>query len=180
LQFQSPDWDFCWEYFGWGSAGTKAHDKDHDWESLAQFGDDVFWFVPQEDPHHIKRQGQIDVSEKYRCLVMHGPHTTKIDDEKDLHSFITKFETELSKHVGKILRARHELHLEHVGGYGGGGLGFGDWSSSGWPSQAPGGGLRPYLTLAATYERDGAMGTIIMHVSLEPSYATLTIVENLK
>ena len=111
---------------------------------------------------------------------MHGSHTTTIEDEKEFRLFIAKFESELSKHVDQIIRTRHEWNLGHTGGsaLGNGLLGFGQWAGRGHLSA--GHGTRQYVTLGATYERDHAMGTVIVHVSLDPSYATLTIVENVK
>src|SRR6266849_6405520 len=96
------------------TAATRGHDSlDHDWESLAEFGDDDFWFVPREEPHQHKRQGQIDVSEKYRCLVMHGPHTMTMEDWNEFRLFINNFDQDLSKHVKQVRLTCQEYHLRN-------------------------------------------------------------------
>ena len=48
------------------------------------------------------------------------------------------------------------------------------------PGIPAGGSDRNYATFAATYRRDHARGTAVLHVSMEPSYATLTVVEDVE
>jgi hypothetical protein len=152
-------------------------------ESFGQMGRTLSWFFsPDENGKH--GYGHIySVGSSLRLLEIHGPHKLALDDKERFPAFVKQFERKLSEQVEKVIGTCFVSSLKEYTAR------YGDFPLAGNEGPAsmgvgiPGVNFghidgRACATLTATYWRDHARGTVVLHVSMEPAYAVLTVVED--
>jgi len=154
-------------------SGSASHHREQ--EAFRALESELSWFFRANKGNRTTRGGGVSYAgQTHRDFVIYGPHTLASDD-KQFKSFANDFQQRLSSRVEQIIGIRLEVEQGGSSGFPVR-LGLGDkWCSTGGFERGA-----PCATLVATYLRDDARGTAVLHVSMEPNYATLTVVEDVE
>jgi hypothetical protein len=157
---------------------SASRSPDAELDSFRDLGSALSWCFVNDRKIWPHACGEIAYAgETLRTMSVHGPHKL---NQQQYEALAAKFKSVLSSRVDKIV-GWHLGPFPHQAGPWGLGL-VDKWYSGGANVPAVSGGdtRLKASSVTITYLRDHARGTAVLHVSMEPNYATLTVVEDVE